>query len=97
MFWNVSLLLNPASAGVLSVTRSAEAPFSEKLVELANAIHKTELGGLMFKLSWSLLGLLPLVFFISGVQIWWRRRQSFLRLNQRLKESRAELAASVRQ
>jgi uncharacterized iron-regulated membrane protein len=86
------VLLNRASAGVLSVNRSAEAPFSQKLIELANAIHKTELGGLAFKLPWSLLGLLPLLFFVSGIQIWWTRRQS----SQRLKETATTLVASAR-
>jgi uncharacterized iron-regulated membrane protein len=80
------VVLSRASAGVVSVNRSPEAPLSQKLVELANAIHKTELGGLAVKLPWSLLGLLPLLFFVSGVQIWWTRRQSSLRFNQRLKE-----------
>jgi uncharacterized iron-regulated membrane protein len=78
------------------MNRSAEAPISQKLVELANAIHKSELGGLAFKLPWSLLGLLPLLFFVSGAQIWWGRRRSLLRLNQRLKQSGTALAASAR-
>ena len=90
------VLLNRASANVLSMNRSAEAPISQKLVELANAIHKSEVGGLAFKLPWSLLGLLPLLFFVSGAQIWWGRRRSLLRLNQRLKQSGTALAASAR-
>jgi uncharacterized iron-regulated membrane protein len=90
------VLLSRASAGVLSVNRSTEAPLSQKLVELANAIHKTEVGGVAFKLPWSLLGLLPLLFFVSGVQIWWTRRRSFLRLDQRLKESGTAMPASAR-
>ncbi|HKE21004.1 MAG TPA: PepSY-associated TM helix domain-containing protein [Bryobacteraceae bacterium] len=89
------VLLHPASASVLSVTRSTEAPFPEKLVELANAIHKTELGGFAWKLAWSLLGLLPLLFFVSGFQIWRARRESLVRLNQSRKEGKTELAATV--
>jgi hypothetical protein len=38
------VLLNRATAGVLSIDRASDAPLSRKLVELANVIHKTELG-----------------------------------------------------
>ena len=75
------VLLNEASAGVLSVDRSADAPLSKRLVALANAIHKTELGGLPVKLVWSILGLVPVLLFLSGVQIWWARKKSVLRYN----------------
>ena len=40
------VLLDPASAKVVAVERASAAPLSAKFVELANAIHKTELGGL---------------------------------------------------
>jgi uncharacterized iron-regulated membrane protein len=75
------VLLNEDSARVLSVDRSADAPLSKRLVALANAIHKTELGGLPVKLVWSILGLVPVLLFLSGVQIWWARKKSVLRYN----------------
>ena len=53
-----------------------DAPFSGKLGALDNAVHKTELGGQPVKLVWSLLGLVPLLLFLSGVQIWWVRKQN---------------------
>jgi uncharacterized iron-regulated membrane protein len=62
------VLLDPSSARVLSVETSSG------FVDLANAIHKTELGGLPVKLPWSLLGLVPLFLFASGLQIWWNLR-----------------------
>jgi uncharacterized iron-regulated membrane protein len=62
------ILLDPSSGRVLSVERSSG------FVDLANAIHKTELGGLPVKLPWSLLGLVPLFLFVSGLQIWWNQR-----------------------
>jgi uncharacterized iron-regulated membrane protein len=68
--------LDPASANVISVERASAAPHSVRLVELANGIHKTELGGLPVKIAWSLLGLLPALLFVSGVGIWWQRRQA---------------------
>ena len=68
------VLLDPASAKVISVERASAAPLSVKFVELANAIHKTELGGLPVQLAWSLLGLAPALLFVSGLAIWWRRR-----------------------
>ena len=70
------VLLDPASAKVISVERATAAPLSLKFVELANAIHKTELGGLPVQLAWSLLGLAPALLFVSGLGIWWQRRSA---------------------
>jgi uncharacterized iron-regulated membrane protein len=70
------VLLDPASAKVISVERASAAPLSIKFVELANAIHKTELGGLPVQLAWSLLGLAPALLFVSGLGIWWHRRSA---------------------
>ncbi len=70
------VLLDPASAKVISVERASAAPLSVKFVELANAIHKTELGGLPLQLAWSLLGLAPALLFVSGLAIWWQRRSA---------------------
>jgi uncharacterized iron-regulated membrane protein len=70
------VLLDPVSAKVISVERASAAPLSVKFVELANAIHKTELGGLPVQLAWSLLGLAPALLFVSGLAIWWQRRKA---------------------
>jgi uncharacterized iron-regulated membrane protein len=70
------VLLDPVSAKVISVERASAAPLSVKFVELANAIHKTELGGLPVQLVWSLLGLAPALLFVSGLGIWWQRRSA---------------------
>jgi uncharacterized iron-regulated membrane protein len=83
------VLLTSATARVLSVDRSSDAPLSRKLAALANAIHKTELGGLPVKLVWSMLGFVPVLLFLSGLQIWWTREQSVLRHNQARKENPA--------
>ena len=71
-----TVLLDPASARVISVERASAASLSVKFVELANAIHKTELGGLPLQVPWSLLGFAPALLFVSGVGIWWQRRQT---------------------
>jgi uncharacterized iron-regulated membrane protein len=80
--------LDPASAQVLSVERS-----SRGLIDLANAIHKTELGGLPVKLAWSLLGFMPLVLFLSGAQIWWHQRAAASRAKR--KAAAEELVGSA--
>jgi uncharacterized iron-regulated membrane protein len=69
-----TVTLDAATNQVVSVSRSADAPFSRKFVELANAIHKTELGGLPVKVIWSLFGFVPPVLFVSGLSIWIQRR-----------------------
>ena len=71
--------VDPNSARVISIERSSNAPLSRRLVALANAIHKTELGGMPVKAAWSLVGLVPLLLFLSGVQIWWSRKQKSVR------------------
>jgi uncharacterized iron-regulated membrane protein len=82
------VILDPSSARVLSVGHSSG------FVDLANAIHKTELGGLPVKLPWSLLGLVPLFLFASGLQIWWNQRTAASRSkrNARAEELAATLA-----
>jgi uncharacterized iron-regulated membrane protein len=87
------VLLSRTSGRVLSVDRTSEAPLSKKLVALANAIHKTELGGLPLKLAWSTLGLVPVFLFLSGFQIWWNRKQSSLRYNLTREQNPAPVIA----
>jgi uncharacterized iron-regulated membrane protein len=83
------VLLYPSSAKVLSVERSAG------FVELANAIHKTELGGLPAKIPWSLLGLAPLFLFVSGLQIWWNQRTAALRSKRKARAEELSPATLV--
>jgi uncharacterized iron-regulated membrane protein len=70
--------LDPASAQLLTVQRSSNGP-----VELANAIHKTEWGGLLLKFPWAILGLAPIFLMLSGVQIWWNQRVAQRKLQER--------------
>lgn len=75
-----TVFLDPASGSVLSVDRSGDAPLSGRLLELANAVHKAELGGLPLKFAWSLLGLLLPLLCASGVLTWWNRKQNRLKI-----------------
>lgn len=52
---------------------------SKGLIDLANAIHKTELGGMPVRLASSLFGLTPVLLFLSGLLIWWHQRSAALR------------------
>jgi uncharacterized iron-regulated membrane protein len=85
------VLLDPSYATILSIEPSSEWPPSKKLLEFANAIHKTEWGGLPLKLVWSLLGLAPVLLFLSGLLIWWNQRQTplFSRVRAWAKEATA--------
>jgi uncharacterized iron-regulated membrane protein len=82
-----TVYLDPAGATVVSIELAAASPLSRKLVDLANAIHKTELGGLPLKALWSLLGLVPAIMFLTGLQIWWNQRQTALRAALRAQEA----------
>ena len=67
--------LDPATAAVVSVERSSQAPLSRRFVELCNAVHKVELGGWLVRGPWSMLGLLPAFLMVSGIQVWWFKRR----------------------
>jgi uncharacterized iron-regulated membrane protein len=83
--------LDPSSGSVLSVERSGTWQSSKNLVDFANAIHKTELGGLPVRLVSSLAGFASVFLCFSGGQIWWHRRQT--RLQSTLRDRAEETAA----
>jgi uncharacterized iron-regulated membrane protein len=88
------VLLDPSSAKVLSVERSSSL-LSKQFVDLSDAIHKSEWGGLPVKLVWALLGLAPLLLFLSGVQIWWHKRQTLSRAALRVRSEHDAPAAET--
>jgi uncharacterized iron-regulated membrane protein len=91
-----TVLLDPSSAKIISIEHSPSWFSSKGLIELANAIHKTELGGLPVKLAWALFGLTPLLLFLSGLQIWWNQRTAALRARRDAQvEEGADSAANL--
>jgi uncharacterized iron-regulated membrane protein len=65
--------LNPSSAAVLTVDRVADRPLGARFLASLSPIHYGEFGGIPIKALWSLVALMPLLLFVTGVITWWRR------------------------
>lgn len=87
--------LDPSSARVLSVEQSRGLLSSKRLVDFADAIHKTELGGLPVRIVFAVIGLASVLLCFSGIQIWWHRRQTTLRAARRVGAEQAVAPAGV--
>ena len=87
--------MDPSSAKVLTVDRSSSWVLSKKLINLANAVPKVEIGGWPIKVVWSLLGISPLLLFLSGLQIWWNRRKVVGLASLRSHSSESVIAVKV--
>jgi uncharacterized iron-regulated membrane protein len=64
------VILDPATAHVLSADNAAVWPISKRIAEGATPVHYAEWGGLPLRIFWCLLGLTPSGLFISGLLIW---------------------------
>jgi uncharacterized iron-regulated membrane protein len=68
--------LNPSTAAVLSIDRAADRPIGARFLAAMAPIHYGEFGGLPIKIAWGLLGLSPLLLFVTGLIAWWRPAKS---------------------
>lgn len=71
--------LDPSTASVLAVEPSGALLSSKRIGDFADAIHKTELGGMPVRILFALIGIASVLLCFSGVQIWWHRRQTAIR------------------
>jgi len=72
---NNTVTLDPSTAAVLSVERFADLTPLQKVVESVTPLHYGELGGVGYRVLLSVLGIVPLLLFISGFLIWWIPRR----------------------
>jgi uncharacterized iron-regulated membrane protein len=72
---NNTVTLDPSTAAVLSVERFADLTPLQKVVESVTPLHYGELGGIGYRVLLSVLGLVPLLLFVSGFLIWWIPRR----------------------
>lgn len=63
--------LNPSTAAVLSVDRSADWSTAKRIVMSPTPIHYAEWGGGIVKALWCVTGIAPTLLFLSGFAIWW--------------------------
>ena len=59
-------------ARVIQVDRVVDRPIGARFLAALSPIHYGEFGGVPVKIGWALLGLTPLLLFITGLIAWWR-------------------------
>ena len=65
--------VDPSTAQVLSVERFDQQPLGVKIIRLINPLHYGTIGGIATRILWVVAGLMPGVFFVTGLLLWWNR------------------------
>jgi uncharacterized iron-regulated membrane protein len=68
--------LDPASGTVLMIDRVVDRPIGARFLAAMSPIHYAQFGGLTIKVAWAVLGLTPVLLFITGLIAWWRPAKS---------------------
>jgi uncharacterized iron-regulated membrane protein len=63
-----------ANGRVLGVRRLADEPAGVRFQSSFTPIHYGEVGGLAVRILWSLTGIAPLVLFVTGLLVWFRKK-----------------------
>lgn len=79
--------LDPWSGEVLAVESAMSAPAGMKALNLLYPLHIGSFGGVGVRVLYALLGLSPLVLFVSGLLMWWNRTQAPKRRKRRREQS----------
>lgn len=64
--------LNPATAAVVAIDRVVDRPIGARFLAALAPIHYGEFGGIGTKIAWAVLGLTPMLLFVTGLIAWWR-------------------------
>lgn len=68
--------LDPWSGEAVAVERALSVPTGMKALNVLYPLHIGSFGGPMVRVLYALLGLAPLVLFVSGCLMWWNRTQA---------------------
>jgi uncharacterized iron-regulated membrane protein len=68
--------LDPASGAVLMIDRIVDRPIGARFLAAMSPLHYAQFGGITVKIAWALLGLTPILLFITGLLAWWRPAKS---------------------
>lgn len=71
-----TVYLNPFTLRLVRVDDTSEMPFGARLVKAMEPVHYGRFGGLVTRLAWFGLGLLPVGFALSGAAMWWNRTRA---------------------
>jgi uncharacterized iron-regulated membrane protein len=73
---NGKLLIDPYSGKTLQIESDRAAAAGHKTMALMEDLHYGLFGGIWTKLLYTITGLLPLGLFVSGLLMWWKRKQA---------------------
>ncbi len=65
--------VDPSTAQVLRVDRFDQQPLGVKIIRLITPLHYGTIGGLPTRILWVAAGLMPGVFFVTALVMWWNR------------------------
>lgn len=65
--------VDPPTAQVLRVDRFDQQPLGAKIIRLLTPLHYGTIGGLITRILWMVTGLMPGVFFVTSLLMWWNR------------------------
>ena len=80
--------INPASGAVIMIDRIVDRPIGARFLAAMSPIHYAQFGGMPAKIAWALLGLAPVLLFVTGFLTW--RRPTKQKAGQTLPEKVAE-------
>jgi len=69
------LWLDPYSGSTLKIDRSSTASPAQKGMAIVESLHEGLYGGIWIKILYTVAGFMPLGLFISGLLMWWKRKQ----------------------
>ena len=80
----------PANGKILGTEESSHWTWGDKVLMWAYTVHFGDFGGLLTKLIWMVLGLVPAVLTITGSLMWWNRvlKKKWVGLKQDAQQSR---------
>ena len=70
-----TLILDPYSGEVVRIERDSESSTGHKAMGLVEDLHVGTFGGVWSKLLYTISGFLPLGLFVTGLLMWWKRKQ----------------------
>lgn len=71
-----TLTLDPYSGKVVNIERDSESSRGHKAMGIIEDLHVGLFGGIWSKILYTISGFLPLGLFITGLLMWWKRKQS---------------------
>jgi uncharacterized iron-regulated membrane protein len=96
-FWREGVLnLDPYTGRTISIENDSTASRGHKTMAIMEELHVGLYGGLWSKILYTIAGLMPLGLFISGLLMWWKRKQAEkARLLRRAADASLKVEAGV--